>query len=146
MEPRAKCKNFIESNAEILNKTMKKITFLLWCLTTLLTNAQTPKFESVKLIGEIKRQRQYGKFSVSSYEKSPIPLENQSEINKHLEKYCIPAEAKGQIRLKLSSLGLNKEWLYYRDANTEILEKVNKIIIKNQPITAVTVAQHPFSK
>ena len=29
MEPRAKCKNFIESNAEILNKTMKKITFLL---------------------------------------------------------------------------------------------------------------------
>ncbi len=31
---------------------MKKITFLLCCLTTLLANAQIPKFESVKLIGE----------------------------------------------------------------------------------------------
>jgi hypothetical protein len=79
-------------------------------------------------IGEIKRQRQYGKFSVSSFEKSLITLENQSEINSHLEKYCIPSAAKGQIRLKLASLGLHKEWLYYREANTEILEKVNKII------------------
>jgi hypothetical protein len=79
-------------------------------------------------IGEIKRQRQFGKFSVSSFEKSIIPLENQPEINTYLEKYCIPANAKGQMRLKLASLGLHKEWLYYRDANTEILDKINKII------------------
>lgn len=78
-------------------------------------------------IGEIKRQRQFGKFSVSSYENSIIPLENQPVINKYLEKYCIPAKAKMEIRLKLSSLGLDKEWLYYRDANIEILEKINKI-------------------
>lgn len=31
-------------------------------------------------IGEIKRQRQYGKFSVSSFEKSIIPLENQPDL------------------------------------------------------------------
>lgn len=79
-------------------------------------------------IGEIKRQRQFGKFSVSSFEKSATPLEEQPEINKHLEKYCIPAAAKGQMRLKLASLGLHKEWLYYRNANTEIMDKINKII------------------
>lgn len=78
-------------------------------------------------IGEIKRQRQFGKFSVSSFEKSIIPLENQPEVNQHLEKYCIPAAAKEQMRLKLASLGLQKEWLYYRDANTDILDKINKI-------------------
>ena len=79
-------------------------------------------------IGEIKRQRQFGKFSVSSFGKSIIPLENQPEINPYLEKYCIPAEAKGQMRLKLASLGIQKEWLYYNDAKTEILEKLDKII------------------
>ena len=78
-------------------------------------------------IGEIKRQRQFGKFSVSPYDKSIIPLENQPEINKYIEKYCIPAKSKMEIRLKLSSLGLHKEWLYYRDANDDILEKINKI-------------------
>lgn len=85
-------------------------------------------------IGEVKRQRQFGKFSVSSFEKSIIPLENQPEINIYLEKYCIPANAKGQIRLKLASLGLDKEWLYYRDAKDEILGNINKIIAeKNSP-------------
>ena len=79
-------------------------------------------------IGEIKRQRQFGKFSVSSFGKSIIPLENQPEINPYLEKYCIPAEAKGQMRLKLASLGIQKEWLYYNDAKTEILEKLDNII------------------
>ncbi len=79
-------------------------------------------------IGEIKRQRQFGKFSVSSFEKSIIPLENQPEINKYLEKYCIPAEVKAKIRLELASIGLQKEWLYYRDANTELLDKLNEII------------------
>lgn len=79
-------------------------------------------------IGEIKRQRQFGKFSVSSFEKSIIPLENQPEINPYLEKYCIPAKAKEKIRLKLDSIGLHHEWLYYRDANTDILDKINKII------------------
>jgi len=84
-------------------------------------------------IGEIKRQRQFGKFSISSFEKSIIPLENQPEINQHLEKYCIPAKAKEQIRLKIESIGLQKEWLYYRNANTEILTKLNEIIKKTSP-------------
>jgi hypothetical protein len=79
-------------------------------------------------VGEIKRQRQFGKFSISSYEQSITSLENQSEIIPHLEKYCIPAKIKGQIRLKLASIGLHHEWLYYRDANAEILDKINKII------------------
>jgi hypothetical protein len=52
-------------------------------------------------IGEIKSQRQFGKFSVSPFDKSIIPLEDQPEISPYLEKYCIPAEAKAQIRLEL---------------------------------------------
>lgn len=79
-------------------------------------------------VGEVKRQRQFGKFSVSSFEKSIIPLENQTEIIQHIEKYCIPANTKEQIRIKLASLGLQKEWLYYRDANTEILDMLDKIM------------------
>jgi hypothetical protein len=79
-------------------------------------------------IGEIRRQRQFGKFSISSFEKSIVPLENQPAVNIYLEKYCIKAKAKKHIRLRLASLGLQDEWLYYRDANTELLEKINKIV------------------
>jgi hypothetical protein len=82
----------------------------------------------IEQIGEIKRQRQFGKFSVSSFEKSIIPLEDQPEISPCLEKYCIPAEVKAQIRLELKSIGLRKEWLYYRDANPQILDKLNEIL------------------
>jgi hypothetical protein len=74
--------------------------------------------------GEIRRMRQHGKFSVSPFEKSFIPLEDQAEIIPHLEKYCIPAKIKGQLRLELAARGIYDQWLYYRERDNESLSKV----------------------
>jgi hypothetical protein len=79
-------------------------------------------------IGEIRRQRQYGKFTISPYNTSFVPLEEQPSIIPHLEKYYIRASAKQQIRHKLELIGIRKEWLYYRDANKEILAKLDKVV------------------
>lgn len=73
---------------------------------------------------EIKRQRQHGKFSISSFEKSLVPLDQQPELKGALEKYCIPSSIKGQLRLELTSKGIHKEWLYYRENYNETLEKL----------------------
>lgn len=78
-------------------------------------------------VGDVKRQRQFGKFTISPYESSFTPLEKQPEIIPYLEKYCIPAKAKKQIRLDLEKKGIHREWLYYRDANKDILEKLEKM-------------------
>jgi hypothetical protein len=74
-------------------------------------------------VGEIKRQRQFGKFSVSPFEKSIIPLEEQPELKGLLEKFCIPSAIKGQLRLELASNGIHEEWLYYRENQNDALDK-----------------------
>lgn len=86
-----------------------------------------------KQVGEIKRSRQFGKFTISPFEKSIIPLETQLNIIPYLEKYCIPAKSKKQIRNKLDSIGINSDWLYYRDANAAILNKLDVIMNKTSP-------------
>lgn len=78
-------------------------------------------------IGDIRRQRQFGKFTISPYEKAFIPLEKQAEISPYLEKYCIKSEYKKQIRIELESNGINEDWLYYRDADKKLLKKFNKM-------------------
>lgn len=83
--------------------------------------------EKNEQIGEVRRERQFGKFSISSYGNSIIPLEEQPEIKPYLEKYCIPANFKKQIRQELELRGIRGEYLYYRDANLNILEKLDKI-------------------
>jgi hypothetical protein len=85
-------------------------------------------------VGEIKRQRQFGKFSISSFEKAVIPLEEQPEINQYLEKYCIPSSAKKEIRNRLKLLGIHEEWLYYRESkNNEFALKIKEILNKTIP-------------
>lgn len=61
---------------------------------------------------ETRRARQHGKFSIQSHTSSLTPLEQQADVIPNLEKYCIPAEAKGQIRLELASKGLFGDFLY----------------------------------
>ena len=80
-------------------------------------------------VAEIKRQRQHGKFSISPFNSSFVPLEDQPEISPYLEKYCIPARLKGQLRLELTSKGFHEEWLYYREKNSPKLEElIGKIL------------------
>jgi len=86
--------------------------------------------ELEEYIGEIKRQRQQGKFTVSPYNNAVIPLEEQAEMTQFLEKYCIPASIKGQIRLELTSKGIHEEWLYYRENNNAALNDIIKSINK----------------
>jgi hypothetical protein len=61
---------------------------------------------------ETRRARQHGKFSIQAHPNSLTPLEEQAELIPHLEKYCIPADAKGQMRLELASQGIFGEFLY----------------------------------
>jgi hypothetical protein len=85
-------------------------------------------------VEEIKRQRQFGKFSISSFDKSVIPLEDQPEINQYIEKYCIPSKVKKEIRRRLNSLGLHKDWLYYRDCtNVDLENQIKEILNKTIP-------------
>jgi hypothetical protein len=111
------------------NKRIKNID------STFLINA--PIYWSGELteqVGVIKRQRQFGKFSISSFEKAIIPLEEQPELNRYLEKYCIPSSAKKEIRNRLKSLGIYEEWLYYRESkNNEIALKIKEILNKTIP-------------
>lgn len=79
--------------------------------------------ELINQVGEVRRERQFGMFSISPYEKAFVPLEEQEDIIPHLEKYCIPAKMKGQIRLELTARCIHKEWLYYRE---DICEKLNE--------------------
>jgi hypothetical protein len=74
--------------------------------------------------GEIRRMRQHGKFSISPYVKSFVPLEDQAEVIPHLEKYCIPAKIKEQLRLELTAKGIYDQWLYYRERENENLNKI----------------------
>lgn len=80
--------------------------------------------ETLDQIGEIRRVRQHGKFSISPYDTAYIPLEEQSAMTPHLEKYCIPAKIKGQLRLELTSQGIHNAWLYYREKVNETLKKI----------------------
>lgn len=111
------------------NKEIKNID------STFLINA--PIYWSGELseqVGEIKRQRQFGKFSISSFERAVIPLEEQLEINQYLEKYCIPSSAKKEIRNRLKSLGIHEEWLYYREStNNEFAVKLKELLNKTIP-------------
>ena len=84
--------------------------------------------ELVNQIAEIKRERQIGKFTISSFENSIIPLEEQPKINPYLEKYIIPAEFKKQIREDLKAKGIGEEWINYKDGNKDILDKLDEII------------------
>lgn len=61
---------------------------------------------------ETRRARQHGKFSIQAHTNSLIPLEQQTNVIPNLEKYCIPADAKGQIRLELASKGVFGDFLY----------------------------------
>ena len=64
---------------------------------------------------ETRRARQHGKFSIQAHSNLLTPLEQQMELIPHLEKYCIPADAKGQIRLELASKGIFGEFLYAKE-------------------------------
>jgi hypothetical protein len=111
------------------NKEIKNID------STFLINA--PIYWSGELseqVGEIKRQRQFGKFSISSFERAVIPLEEQPEINQYLEKYCIPSSVKKEIRNRLESLGIHEEWLYYREStNNEFAVKIKELLNNTIP-------------
>jgi hypothetical protein len=72
---------------------------------------------------EVRRARQHGKFSIQSYKKALTPLEQQERMKPLLEKYCIPASSKPQIRLDLASKGVFGEFLY---ANED--EDINTVI------------------
>jgi len=57
-------------------------------------------------VAEVKRARQHGKFTISGYDDCIIPFEDQKSISPYLEKYCIPAASKADIRLQLTGLGI----------------------------------------
>ncbi len=73
--------------------------------------------------GEIRRARQFGKFTLQPCEKSLLGFDKQTEFLKKwdqtfdpvIEKYIIPAHAKPQIRLELVAKGWHGEWLYAND-------------------------------
>ena len=87
--------------------------------------------ETLDQTGEIRRVRQHGKFSISPYDTAFIPLEEQSAIAPYLEKYCIPAKIKGQLRLELTSQGIHSDWLYFRERDNETLNKIIDEISKS---------------
>ncbi|MBL7724767.1 MAG: FRG domain-containing protein [Chitinophagaceae bacterium] len=73
---------------------------------------------------EVRRARQHGKFTMQTFEKSLLGLDEQKEfhIPWHenletftIEKYIIPANAKPQLRLDLISDGWHGEFLYAND-------------------------------
>lgn len=66
---------------------------------------------------ETRRARQHGKFSIQSHINSLIPLDKQPDVANNIEKYCIPANAKGQIRIELASKGLFGDFLYASEDN-----------------------------
>lgn len=72
---------------------------------------------------ETRRARQHGKFFIQSHVNSLTPLEQQADIIPKLEKYCIPKDAKGQIRLDLAAKGLFGDFLYCNEDDT-----INSII------------------
>lgn len=84
--------------------------------------------ELPKQVAEVKRQRQQGKFTISPYRSSFAPLDQQADIAPFLEKYCIPANIKGQLRLDLTARGIHEEFLYYREHNQDILDGVIRSI------------------
>lgn len=67
---------------------------------------------------ERRRARQHGKFSIQSALNSLAPLEQQADIIPHLEKYCIPSNAKKQIRLALEYERISGDFLYAGEDDT----------------------------
>lgn len=74
-------------------------------------------------LGEVRRARQHGKFSMQSYENCLVGMDQQSEFQQDyyqypgtvIEKYIIPAEFKAQLRLDLISRGYTGEFLSGND-------------------------------
>ncbi|HVU53531.1 MAG TPA: FRG domain-containing protein, partial [Puia sp.] len=74
-------------------------------------------------IGEVRRARQHGKFTIQSYDWSFVGLDAQANFLKSydstiktyepvIEKYIIPAQFKAQLRLDLIAREWYCEWLY----------------------------------
>lgn len=84
--------------------------------------------ELEKQIGEIKRFRQHGQFTISPYFNAFVPLEDHPNLRDVIEKYCIPAASKPKIREELDALGINKQFLYYEEhTHTELDELIRHI-------------------
>lgn len=73
---------------------------------------------------EVRRARQHGKFSMQSYDKCILRLEEQDEFAHDyscstrgmiLEKFIVPAAFKAQIRLELVAKGFYGDYLYAND-------------------------------
>lgn len=69
---------------------------------------------------EARRARQHGKFSIQQYDLCLIGLDKQASLCRSyfetfdpvIEKYIIPAQFKGQLRLDMAAKGWHGEWLY----------------------------------
>lgn len=63
-------------------------------------------------LAESRRSGQWGRFSVSSHEKSLIPMEEDVDMRKYLQKYVVPKEAKPALRNYLMDLSYSNENIY----------------------------------
>jgi hypothetical protein len=95
-------------------------------------------------IGETRRARQHGKFSMQPYEQSLLGLEEQPAFMRSwtetfepvIEKYIIPAQFKPQLRLDMIARGWHGEYLYANDdvVMNEIRDECKQLlseIVKN---------------
>jgi hypothetical protein len=64
-------------------------------------------------VAEIRRERQFGKFSISPFDLVSVALNEQSEIANCFEKYIIHSDSKKEIRKQLESQGVKEDWLFY---------------------------------
>jgi FRG domain-containing protein len=65
-------------------------------------------------IGENRRARQQGQFSIQPIEEACTPLDQQNGVKPYLTKYLIDKDSKKKIKQELASKDCTIDWFYYR--------------------------------